>query len=58
MIIVSDTTAINYLVLIGNADLLKHLFEKIIIPQAVNEELRRDKTPIPVKNWIERNHSG
>lgn len=53
MIIVSDTTAINYLVLIGEADLLKDLFEEIIIPQAVNEELRRERTPIPVRNWMD-----
>jgi predicted nucleic acid-binding protein len=53
MIIVSDTTAINYLVLIGEAYLPKVLFEEIIIPQAVNEELRRDKTPIQVRDWID-----
>jgi predicted nucleic acid-binding protein len=53
MIIVSDTTAIHYLVLIGESELLGDLFEEIIIPQAVIEELRRDRTPQPVRDWVD-----
>jgi len=33
MIIVSDTSPINYLILIGQIDILPQLFEQIIIPQ-------------------------
>ncbi|MGH9949283.1 MAG: hypothetical protein ACRD6X_19090 [Pyrinomonadaceae bacterium] len=39
MIIVADTSPINYLVLINEIDILPGLFEQITIPQAVFEEL-------------------
>jgi len=37
-VIISNTTPINYLVLIDQIDVLPHLYERIIIPQAVLEE--------------------
>jgi predicted nucleic acid-binding protein len=52
MIIIADTTPIHYLVLIGEVEVLKELFGSIIIPQAVFDELRRDRTPQQVKDWI------
>jgi predicted nucleic acid-binding protein len=45
MIIVSDTSPINYLILIGQIDLLPQLFEQIIIPQAVYNELSDSLAP-------------
>ena len=39
MIIVSNTSPINYLILIGQINLLCELFQQIIIPQAVYTEL-------------------
>jgi len=39
MIIVSNTSPINYLILIGYINLLPELFQQIIIPQAVYREL-------------------
>lgn len=35
MIIVSDTTPLHYLILIGHTELLPNLFGEIIIPEAV-----------------------
>jgi predicted nucleic acid-binding protein len=35
MIIVSNTSPLNYLILIGHINLLPELFQQIIIPQAV-----------------------
>lgn len=55
MIVVSDTSPINYLVLIGEIDLLSQLFGQILIPQAVLDELQRDGTPEAVKDWIYSN---
>lgn len=52
MIIVSDTSPLNYLILIGYQDVLPTLFGQIIIPQAVLAELRHPKTPEAIKNWI------
>lgn len=53
MIIIADTTPLNYLVLIDEIELLKELFGSIIIPHAVFDELTRDRTPQPVKDWID-----
>lgn len=55
MIIVSDTSPINYLVLIREIELLPKLFGKVIIPQAVLDELKQEGTPEAVKNWIDSN---
>ena len=38
-LIIADTGPINYLVLIGNIDLLPVLFDKVILPSAVQAEL-------------------
>lgn len=52
MIIVSNTSPINYLILIGNINLLPQLFGAIIIPQAVYSELSDASAPLPVQTWI------
>jgi predicted nucleic acid-binding protein len=49
--IVSDTSPINYLVLIAEIDVLPHLFQEILIPPAVWQELQHPKTPKPVYDW-------
>jgi predicted nucleic acid-binding protein len=55
MIIVSDTSPINYLVLIREIELLPKLFGEVVIPQAVLDELKQEGTPEAVKNWIASN---
>ena len=52
MIVVSDTSPINYLILIDQIDLLATLFQQIIIPQAVYSELSDASAPAPVQTWI------
>lgn len=53
MIVVADTSSLNYLVLIQHIDLLPRLYGRIVIPRAVYKELTATKTPIAVKLWIE-----
>ena len=53
MIVIADTSPINYLILIGEAGVLPHLYERVIIPDAVLEELTRDASPIAVRTWLE-----
>jgi predicted nucleic acid-binding protein len=53
MIIVSDTSPINYLVLIGEIEILRKLAGQVIIPQAVYRELQDPHTPQQVKDWID-----
>ncbi len=52
MIIVSDTSPINYLVLIDHIQVLPQLFDQVIIPQAVLDELNHERTPERVRQWV------
>ncbi len=53
MIVVSDTSPLNYLVLIEEIELLPKLFERVYIPPSVIEELTRLKTPDAVRAWAQ-----
>lgn len=53
MIVISDTTPINHLILIGKIFILPELLGKVIIPFAVFQELQAEKTPKAVKIFIE-----
>jgi predicted nucleic acid-binding protein len=52
MLVVSDTSPINYLVLMQQERLLPILYERVVIPPAVHEELQRSQTPEEVGQWI------
>jgi predicted nucleic acid-binding protein len=51
-LVIADTGPINYLILIGNIDLLPVLFEKVILPSAVRAELTDPDAPPSVRGWI------
>jgi predicted nucleic acid-binding protein len=51
MIVVADTSPINYLVLIDQIEILERLYGRILIPHAVHEELLSLKAPSPVRAW-------
>lgn len=51
-VVVSDTSPIRYLVLIGEADVLRSLYTQILIPRTVWTELQQPETPELVRNWI------
>ena len=52
-LVVADTTPLNYLVLIGRADVLVRLFDEVWIPEAVVNELRHPKVPPAVSQWLQ-----
>jgi predicted nucleic acid-binding protein len=52
VIAVTDAGPLHYLILIGHADVLPALFERVFIPDSVIEELQQAGTPDDVKNWI------
>lgn len=54
MIVIADTSPLNYLILIGKIDLLRALYGEITIPEAVFTELQAAKTPNKVKKWMAR----
>jgi predicted nucleic acid-binding protein len=51
MIVVADTSPLNYLVLIDEVELLPALFEQVLLPLAVFQELCHPKTPLKVREW-------
>ena len=51
-LVIADTSPINYLLLIGHIDILPALFEKVILPAAVWDELGHPKAPLIVRNWV------
>ena len=52
MIVISDTSPINYLVLTGHIEILPALFGQVVIPPAVVSELQHLATPPVVAQWM------
>ncbi len=53
MIVVSDTTPLNYLVLINSVGVLPKLFDEVYAPTAVVRELTDPRAPAPVRLWAQ-----
>jgi predicted nucleic acid-binding protein len=54
VIVVADTTPLQYLILIQHEHILPVLYGRVIVPPAVIAELSRDETPQPVREWLQR----
>jgi predicted nucleic acid-binding protein len=54
MIVVADTSPINYLLLIGHVQILPELFRQIVVPPTVLSELQATEAPEEVKVWLTR----
>lgn len=52
MIVVADTSPLNYLILIDQINVLSHLFGTLRIPQAVADELADEGAEKSVRDWI------
>ena len=52
MIVIADTGPLNYLVLSGAVDVLQPLYKRVIVPQAVVQELDDAAAPTAVRTWI------
>ena len=51
MIVVSDTTPLNYLILLDAAHVLPALFGRVYVPSAVMTELSHPHTPDVIRTW-------
>lgn len=51
MIVVADTSPLNYLVLIGHVDVLHRLYGRVVVPAGVANELRDSRSPEAVRTW-------
>jgi predicted nucleic acid-binding protein len=52
MLVVSDASPINILVRIGHITVLPKLFQSVVIPPAVSQELSHVRTPKDVRDWL------
>jgi len=52
MIVIADTSPINYLILIDLIHILPDLFGRILIPPAVLQELQSPPAPEVVRQWL------
>jgi predicted nucleic acid-binding protein len=52
MIVVADTSPLNYLVLIGAVDVLQPLYTHVVVPKTVAAELSGTMAPPAVRTWI------
>lgn len=50
-VVVSDTTPLHYLILIGRDSILEELYERVIVPPAVLAELSHVSAPGRVSTW-------
>jgi predicted nucleic acid-binding protein len=51
MVVIADTSPLNYLVLIDAIDVLRPLYGRVIIPAEVLAELQHPQTPQQVLDW-------
>ena len=51
-IVVTDAGPLHYLVLIDCVDILPRLFQDVLVPFAVRDELIHPRAPKKVKDWI------
>jgi predicted nucleic acid-binding protein len=52
VIVIADTTPLNYLILIESIDILPRLYGLVTVPQAVFDELRDAEAPSAVRRWV------
>jgi predicted nucleic acid-binding protein len=52
MIVIADTSPLNYFILLSHVEALQSLYGRVIIPQAVADELNSPKSPKPVRDWV------
>ena len=51
-LVIADTGPVNYLILIRHIDLLPRMFERVVLPGAVQHELSSPAAPPAVQRWI------
>jgi predicted nucleic acid-binding protein len=51
LIVVADTSPLNYLVQMGRENILQKIYGSVIVPPGVLAELRHAGAPPPVRNW-------
>jgi predicted nucleic acid-binding protein len=53
IVVVSDTSPLNYLIQIELSELLCNLYDRVLIPAAVLQELKHIESPPLVRTWLQ-----
>jgi predicted nucleic acid-binding protein len=51
MIVIADTSPLNYLIRLGQSDLLRNIYGRVLVPRAVLTELKHPEAPAEVRAW-------
>lgn len=51
MIVVADTSPLNYLIRLGHPDILQHIYGRVLAPPAVLIEMQHPDAPPEVRAW-------
>ena len=54
MIVVADAGPIHYLILIEAIDVIYPLYDRVLVPKTVAEELTQSGAPEVIRTWMER----
>jgi predicted nucleic acid-binding protein len=52
MIVVADSSPLNYLILIGVQHVLPSLYQRVVVPEIVRAELTSGGSPVVVRDWL------
>lgn len=52
MIVISNTSPLNYLAILNLEEILPTLYGRILVPPAVVEELQSERAPPTVRAWV------
>lgn len=51
MIVIADTSPLNYLIRLGHSDLLREIYGRVLVPSAVLMEMKHPEAPPEVRAW-------
>ena len=51
MIVVADTSPLNYLIRLGHPDVLREIYGRVLVPHAVLMEMQHPEAPPEVSAW-------
>ena len=52
IVVVSDTSPLNYLIQIKLSEVLRRIYDRVLIPGAVLQELEHTESPLLVRAWL------
>jgi predicted nucleic acid-binding protein len=51
MIVIADTSPLNYLIRLGHPDVLREIYGRELVPHAVVIEMQHPEAPVEVRDW-------